>query len=253
MGKLLFILATILSSIGASAQAENYLGNPEKFGDIARREVLIENTPNVESASMEDAIRKSADNAKQTEDLSHFMPKDYNPENEYFFDKSISTDPKPALETRNYDIEDAYIKSPSGDYVAKGDTYKRGRDNAESETTNHTPTIALLILSGILLSIGLIAFKNRDKSKLKPENTNVSNEGKVKLDTLSGIDKLVKEVCQSAPEGLEGLFIMSAIKDRCDSLIKNKSVIAVQNNLSPSSVENVIEECRATATSYYLK
>jgi hypothetical protein len=64
-------------------------------------------------------------------DLSTFMPKDYNPKNDYAFRQSVATAVKPTLETRNYNVGEAYAKLNDGSYIAKYDTFRAGRDNAE--------------------------------------------------------------------------------------------------------------------------
>ena len=242
--KSLFTIAiATLFSIGVYGQNEN------NFESIAKTEFLMENSPTVKLDSIENAIRKSLEIKKSNEMQ---QPADFNPTSDLLFGVSAASEVKPSLETRNYSIEDAYVRTSSGSYIAKDDS----SDSIEYFNQIETPNITFLIILGILLILVYkIAFNNRDKSqdyKLTQEYKSVSNEGKVKLDILSGIDKLVKEVCKSAPQGLEGLFIKGAINDRCDSLIKNKSVIAVQNKMSASSVVYVIEECRKSAINYYL-
>lgn len=226
-----------------------YGQNENNFERIAKKEFLIENSPEVKFDSIENAIRKSLE-VKKSNEMQ--QPADFNPTSDLLFGESAASYVKPSLERRNYNIEDAYVRTNSGRYVAKNDS----SDSIEDSQEIQTPSIPFLIILGILLIVVYkIAFNNRDKSqdyKLTQEYKSVSNEGKVKLDILSGIDKLVKEVCKSAPQGLEGLFIKGAINDRCDSLIKNKSVIAVQNKMSVSSVVYMIEECRKSAINYYI-
>lgn len=52
----------------------------------------------------------------------------------------IGTNVKPALETRNYNTEDAYTLQEDGTYHAKYETYKEGRDN-ENPTINEDENI----------------------------------------------------------------------------------------------------------------
>lgn len=108
------------------------------FENIAKKEFLLENSPRVEIASMQNSIRSSMETSQGGNNLSTFLPKDFNPSNDYFFGESIASPIKPTLETRNYNIEDAYAKLNTGEYIAKYDTYKRGRDNAEYAAANQT-------------------------------------------------------------------------------------------------------------------
>lgn len=58
-------------------------------------------------------------------------PKDSNPYNPYYFGKNIAAPVKGSLEVTNYNIDDAYQVLNDGSYIAKYDTYKAGRNNAE--------------------------------------------------------------------------------------------------------------------------
>lgn len=68
------------------------------------------------------------------------MPSDFNPKSDYFFGRNIAAPVKESLEQRNYNIEDAYVKLNDGTYLAKYDSYKEGRDNAEYFGQTQTAT-----------------------------------------------------------------------------------------------------------------
>lgn len=59
------------------------------------------------------------------------LPKDFKPDNDYFFQGDIGNRDKLSFETKTYNVEDAYSKLNNGDYMRKYDTYELGRDNAE--------------------------------------------------------------------------------------------------------------------------
>lgn len=68
------------------------------------------------------------------------MPSDFNPKSDYFFGRNIAAPVKESLEQRNYNIEDAYVKLNDGTYLAKYDSYKEGRNNAEYFGQTQTAT-----------------------------------------------------------------------------------------------------------------
>lgn len=68
------------------------------------------------------------------------LPDWYNTASSRQQENIIGTNVKPALETRNYNIEDAYTLQEDGTYHAKYETYKEGRDN-ENPTINEDKNI----------------------------------------------------------------------------------------------------------------
>lgn len=83
-------------------------------------------------------VTASIKNSYVQPNLATLMPKDFNPKSDYFFGQSVATAVKPALETRNYNVEEAYAKLNDGSYIAKYDTFKEGRDNAEYFAQNQS-------------------------------------------------------------------------------------------------------------------
>lgn len=72
-------------------------------------------------------------------DLS-LPPSDFKPHNSFYFGKNVAAPVKGALEVTNYNIDDAYTRLNDGTYIAKFDTYKAGRNNAEYFGQTQTTT-----------------------------------------------------------------------------------------------------------------
>lgn len=104
--------------------------NPIQEASRLEAKIRIDNTNKAISPEI-DSISASMRDSYIKPNLATLMPKDFNPKSDYFFGKSVATAVKPALETRNYNVEDAYAKLNDGSYIARYDTYKEGRDNAE--------------------------------------------------------------------------------------------------------------------------
>ena len=96
--------------------------------NIAQKEFLAENAQKPELLLIQDSVRKSFDVQKSNE-MQH--AKDFNPSSDLLFGTSAASYVKPTLETRNYNIDEAYAPLSTGEYTAKFDTYKAGRDNNE--------------------------------------------------------------------------------------------------------------------------
>lgn len=104
---------------------------------IAQKEFDLENPSTVkmdEIISMTESLRAS----ESKTDLSSYLPKDFAPKSDLIFGKNAASHIKPTLETRNYNINEAYANTGSGEYLAKFDTFKAGRDNAEFAAANQT-------------------------------------------------------------------------------------------------------------------
>lgn len=82
----------------------------------------------IETEAIADSIRSSYTNPKPQLPP---IPKDLTPENNLFFRESVGGPEKASFETKNYNVEDAYQKLNSGEYIKKYDSYKVGRNNEE--------------------------------------------------------------------------------------------------------------------------
>lgn len=75
---------------------------------------------------------------KSTEpDLSQ-PPSTSTPYSNYYFGENIAAPVRGSLEVTNYNIDDAYTRLNDGTYIAKYDTYKVGRNNAEYFAQNQS-------------------------------------------------------------------------------------------------------------------
>jgi len=83
-------------------------------------------------------IKDNASSGGQNSLKSHRS--DFNPKNDYFFDSAVPNEVKGALEVKNYNIDDAYATLSDGSYIARYDTYKQGRDNANYAAQTQTTT-----------------------------------------------------------------------------------------------------------------
>lgn len=95
---------------------------------IAQKEFRVENAQKPDLLRIQNDVRNSFEAGKSNE---WQQPKDYNPTGDFLFGKSAASYVKPTLEKRNYNIDEAYAPLSSGEYVAKFDSYKEGRDNNE--------------------------------------------------------------------------------------------------------------------------
>ncbi len=103
--------------------------------NTAQREFLAENTQKPDLLLIQNDLRKSFD-VQKTEEMQH--AKDFSPSSDLLFGTSSASYVKPTLETRNYNIGEAYAPLSTGEYVAKFDTYKEGRDNNEYFASQQT-------------------------------------------------------------------------------------------------------------------
>ncbi len=103
---------------------------------IAQKEFRVENAQKPDLLRIQNDVRNSFEAGKSNE---WQQPKDYNPTGDFLFGTSAASYVKPTLEKRNYNIDEAYAPLSTGEYVAKFDTYKEGRDNnehfAQTQTT----------------------------------------------------------------------------------------------------------------------
>jgi hypothetical protein len=104
--------------------------NPIQEASKLEAKIRIDNTNKAISPEI-DSISTSMRDSYVKPNLATLMPKDFNPKSDYFFGKSVASAVKPTLEARNYNVEEAYGKLNDGTYIAKYDTFKEGRDNAE--------------------------------------------------------------------------------------------------------------------------
>jgi hypothetical protein len=104
--------------------------NPIQEASKLEAKIRIDNTNKAISPEI-DSISTSMRDSYVKPNLATLMPKDFNPKSDYFFGTSVASAVKPTLEARNYNVEEAYGKLNDGTYIAKYDTFKEGRDNAE--------------------------------------------------------------------------------------------------------------------------
>jgi len=90
----------------------------------------------IEITNLANTIKETATTANPLNSL----PSDFNPTNNYYFGKNVAAPVKGALEVRNYNIDDAYDTLNDGSYIARFDTYKAGRNNAEYAAQTQSTT-----------------------------------------------------------------------------------------------------------------
>lgn len=96
--------------------------NPQAIADLQ--------VPVLENQELNSVYANILEKARNPIDLST-MPSDSRPDTGYYFEKSVASAVKPVLEQRNYDIDSAYTSLSDGTLIAKFDSFKSGRDNAE--------------------------------------------------------------------------------------------------------------------------
>lgn len=137
--------------------------------------------------------------AKEPDSNNLYTPRaDSKPANQYYSGAPIQTTDRRALQERNYNIDDAYTRLNDGTYIAKYDTYKSGRDNAEfaaqtQSTTNKwfngvtkalgkTGTAILGGTAGVVYSAGKLIQDGSITSIYDNEFTNWMDDLNTKMD-----------------------------------------------------------------------
>jgi len=106
--------------------------------DIANKEVnIIKNEVDAPYRNIIDAFATTIRDNSTKVDLSA-PPEDFNPDSGQYFEGYEAPKQKATLETRFYDVEQAYADIGGGKSIRKYDTFKRGRDNAEYAAQTQT-------------------------------------------------------------------------------------------------------------------
>lgn len=80
---------------------------------------------------VEDKIRSSYSEAKQSRNLKNLLPDNYAPDTNMLLKDDIGNRDKQSFETKTYNVGDAYAQLQDGSLQQRYDSYQVGRDNAE--------------------------------------------------------------------------------------------------------------------------
>jgi len=98
---------------------------------------LIDNkTISPELQAVEQDIRTRASTPQIDPSKTNGIISNIKTDNDYFYKAPINSPQKIALESKNYNINDAYAQLNDGTYIAKYDTYKEGANNNEIHAQN---------------------------------------------------------------------------------------------------------------------